>query len=136
MSVSFQSPEKEVWETKKWNHDEVCNTGVKLIPLFRRRTIWDLAHTLNIPKSTLVQIKYDSDDTCRSVLKPAMTEQHKLLRVTFCLTIIDHVTRQYDNCMQSVHVDEKWFLFLKRYRVCTLLRARWCRQGRFRIRST
>ena len=58
-------------------------------------------------------MKCDSDDpvimTCTSALKPALTERHKLLRVTFCLTKIDPVTCQYDNCMQSVHVDEKWF---------------------------
>jgi hypothetical protein len=96
----------------KWNHDEVRKT-VKLIPLFRGRTIRDLAHALSIPKSTLFRMKCDSDDpvimTCTSALKPALTERHKLLRVTFCLTNIDPVTRQYDNCMQSVHVDEKWF---------------------------
>jgi hypothetical protein len=52
-SVLFKSPEKEVWEeTQKWKHDEV-REAVKLIPLFRRRTIWDLAHALNIQKSTL-----------------------------------------------------------------------------------
>ena len=61
-------------------------------------------------------MKCDSDDpliiTCTSALKPALTEQHKLLRVTFCLTKIDPVARQYNNCMQSVHIDEKWcFIF-------------------------
>ena len=61
-------------------------------------------------------MKCDSDDpvimTCTSALKPALTEQHKLLRVTFCLTKIDPLTCRYGNCMQSVHIDEKWFLFL------------------------
>ena len=48
--------------------------------------------------------------TCTSALKPTQTEQHKLLRVNFCLTKINPVTRQYDHCYQSVHVDhEKWF---------------------------
>jgi hypothetical protein len=77
------SPQKKkCGRHKKWNHNEVCK-AVKLIPLFQRRTIWDLAHALSIPKSTLFRMKCDSDDpvimTCTSALKPALTEQHKLL---------------------------------------------------------
>ncbi len=108
------SPQKKkCGRHKKWNHDEVCKAD-KLIPLFRRRTIRDLAHALSIPKSTLFQMKYyDLNDPvimkCTSALKPALTEQHKLLRVTFCLTKIDPVTHQYDRSMQSVHVAEKWY---------------------------
>ncbi len=101
-----------MWKTQKWERDEV-REAVKLIPLFRRRAIRNLAHALSIPKSTLFRMKCDSDDpvimTCTSVLKPALTKQHKLLCVTFCLTKINPVTCQYDNCMQSVHIDEKWF---------------------------
>ena len=52
--------------------------------------------------------------TCTSALKPALTEQHKLLRVTFCLTKIDPLTRQYNHCYQSVHVDEKWFFITEK----------------------
>jgi hypothetical protein len=63
-------------------------------------------------------MKNDGDEpvimTCTSALKPALTEQHKLLRVTFCLTKIDPLTCQYDNCYQSVHVDEKWFLITEK----------------------
>ena len=83
-----------------------------LSPLFKRRTIRDLAHALGIPKSTLWDLKQDKDDpvviVCTSALKPLLTQQHELLRVTFCLTKIDPVTREYDDCFQSVNVDEKW----------------------------
>ena len=48
---------------------------------------------------------------CTSALKPLLTQQHELLRVTFCLTKIDPVTREFDDCFQSVHVDETWFFF-------------------------
>jgi hypothetical protein len=108
-----QSPEEEeVRTSQKWNHDEV-REAVALIPLFRRRTIRDLAHALGIPKSTLWDLKQDKDDpviiACTSALKPFLTEQHKLLRVTFCLTKIDPVTREYDDFFQAVRLDEKWF---------------------------
>lgn len=59
-------------------------------------------------------MKCDKDDPviipCTSALKPALTPQHELLRVSFCLTEIDPVTRLYDDYyQQSIHVDEKWF---------------------------
>jgi hypothetical protein len=63
-------------------------------------------------------LKHDKDDpviiACTSALKPLLTQQQELLSVTFCLTKIDPVTREYDDCFQSVHVDEKWFFFSER----------------------
>ena len=53
--VSFvpASPQKKkCGRHRKWDPDEI-REAVKLIPLFKRRTIWDLAHALAIPKSTL-----------------------------------------------------------------------------------
>jgi hypothetical protein len=51
------SPQKKnCGRPKKWNHDEV-REAVKLIPLFQRRTIRDLADALRIPKSTLFRMK-------------------------------------------------------------------------------
>ena len=135
------SPQKKkCGRHKKWNHDEV-RKAVKLIPLFRRRTIRDLvAHALSIPKSTLFRMKCDSDDpvimTCTSALKPALTERHKLLHVTFCLTKIDPVTRQHDNCMQSVHVDEKWFFISEEVLRLYIAPGEVVPTRRFRIRST
>ena len=89
------------------------------IPLFKRRTISDLAHApLGIPKSTLWDLKQDKGDpviiACMSALKPLFNQQHELLRITFCLTKIDPVTREHDVCFQLVHVDEKWFYISER----------------------
>ena len=124
---NFENPEvrqfrssprkKKCGRHRKWDPDEI-REAVKLIPLFKRRTIRDLAHALAIPKSTLFRLKNDGDEpvimTCTSALKPALTEQHKLLRVTFCLTKIDPLTRRYDHCYNSVHVDEKWFFITEK----------------------
>ena len=103
---------KKCGRHKKWNHDEI-REAVTLIPLFKRRTIRDLAHALGMPKSTLWDLKHDKDDpviiACTSALKPLLTQQHKSLCVTLCLTKIDPVTHEYADCFQSVHVDEEWF---------------------------
>ena len=63
---------------KKWNHDEILK-AVTLIPLFKRRTIRDLAHALGIPKSTLWDFKQDKKDNPvkiagTSALKPLLTQ--------------------------------------------------------------
>ena len=107
------SPQKHrCGRPKKWNHDDV-REAVKLIPLFQRRTISNLAAALGIPKSTLFAMKCDKDDPvmmpCTSALEPALTAEHGLLRVSFCLTKIDPATRLYDDFYQSIHVDEMWF---------------------------
>ena len=63
-------------------------------------------------------MKQDKDDpviiACTSALKPLLTQQHELLCITFCLTKIDPVTCEYDDCFQSVHVDENWFFISKK----------------------
>ena len=108
---------KKCGRRKKWNHDEV-REAVALIPLFRRRTIRDLAHALGIPKSMLWDLKQDKNNpviiACTPALKPLLTQQHELLRITFCLTKIDPVTREYDDFFQAVRLDEKWFFISKK----------------------
>jgi hypothetical protein len=103
---------KNCGRPKLWNHDEV-REAVKLVPLFQRRSIRDLAAALGIPKSTLHDMKCDTDDPviipCTSALKPALTEHHKLLRACYCVSRIDTETRLFNDFFQAVHVDEKWF---------------------------
>ena len=50
--VSYKSTEKEVWETQKMEPQRRLQR-CQIDPPFRRRTIRDRAHALNIPKSTL-----------------------------------------------------------------------------------
>ncbi len=103
---------KNCGRPKLWNHDEV-REAVKLVPLYQRRSISDLAAALGMPKSTLHDLKCDKDDPviipCTSALKPALTEHHKLLRTCYCVSRIDRETRLFNNFLQAVHVDEKWF---------------------------
>ena len=113
------SPQKlnKCGRSKKWNHDEV-REAVKLVPLFQRRTIRDLAFALGIPKSTLHAMKCDKDDpvivSCTSVLKPTLTQQHELLRACYCVSKIDPATRLYNDFYEAVHVDEKWFFITEK----------------------
>ena len=84
----------------------------------QRRTIRDLAVALGIPKSTVHAMKCDKDDPviipCTSALKPALTEQHKLLRACYCVSKIDPATRLYSDFYEAVHVDEKWFFITEK----------------------
>ena len=66
---NFQNPEvrqfrsntekKRCGRHRKWNHEEV-REAVRLLPLFQRKTIRDLAAALKIPKSTVHLMKMDS----------------------------------------------------------------------------
>ena len=102
---------------KKWNHDDI-REAVKLVPLFQRKSIRNLAAALGIPKSTLHLMKCDKDDPviipCTSALKPALTNHHKVLRACYCISKIDPVTRLYTDFYEAVHVDEKWFFITKK----------------------
>ena len=99
-------------QNQKWNHDEVREV-VRLLPLFHRRTIRDLAAALNVPMSTVHAMKCDRNDPVviptTSVLKPLPKKQHKLLRVCFCLSKMKETTLTYNAFYQSVHIDEEWF---------------------------
>jgi len=97
---------------KKWDPEAIME-AIKEIPLFRRRTIRDLAAALGIPKSTLFDLKNENDNPvimpCTSALRPLLTEHHKLMRTLFCVTKVNPDDGLYEDHYQSVHVDEKWF---------------------------
>jgi hypothetical protein len=103
---------------KKWD-PEAIKEAIKDIPLFRRRTIRDLAAALGIPKSTLFDLKNDNDNPvimpCSSALRPLLTEHHKLMRTLFCITKLNPHDGPYQDHYQSVHVDEKWFFITESY---------------------
>ncbi len=52
---------KNCGQPKLWNHDEICE-AVKLVPLYQRRSIRDLAAALGMPKSILHCLKCDKDN--------------------------------------------------------------------------
>ena len=97
---------------KKWDPEAIME-AIKEIPLFRRRTIRDLAAALGIPKSTLFDLKNENDNPvimpCTSALRPLLTDHHKLMRTLFCVTKVNPDDGLYEDHYQSVHVDEKWF---------------------------
>ena len=104
--------QKNCGRPKLWNHDEV-REAIKLVPLFHRRSIRDLAAFLGMAKSTLHDMKCDSDDPViilfTSAIKPALTEHHKVFRTCHCVSKIDEETRLFDDFFQAVHVNEKRF---------------------------
>ena len=84
--------------------------AIKEIPLFRRRTIRDLAAALGIPKSTLFDLKNENDNPvimpCTSALRPLLTEHHKLMRTLFCVTKVNPDNGLYEDHYQSEDVDD------------------------------
>jgi hypothetical protein len=85
--------------------------AVKGTPLLKRRSQRKLASALGVSK-TKVQ-KWVSSGMLRSntnSLKPFLTEDNKVKRVLFCLewrNLMD--TERYQDLMDIVHLDEKWF---------------------------
>jgi hypothetical protein len=79
------------------------------LPLNRRGTIRGLAHALGVPQTTLFQ-KLKSKEVLRvsSAVRPRLTEDNKLARLTFCLSKIKP-DGFFEDMMDVVHVDEKWF---------------------------
>ena len=101
---------------KKWD-PEAIREAILDIPLFPRRTIRDHAAALGIPKSTLFDLQNDQDNPViiphSSILKPSLSEHHKLMRKLFCIEKLNPADKLYDDYYQSVHINEKWFFFTK-----------------------
>jgi hypothetical protein len=107
----------------KWDR-VVLGEMVKGVPLKSRRTVWNLAGTVDIPKSTiqsfLKPISQKRNNANKvlvrhtSNLRPTLTATNKRARFDFCISQINNGTlhlRHPKYCAQydKVHIDEKWF---------------------------
>lgn len=103
-----------------------CNCGKKKIPFdvfqermsnvpFNKRTnIRALACAMNLPRSTVHRrVKEGLIKVEASRIKPQLTPQHRLDRISFVLKHIDH-DGMMNNFEQYIHVDEKWFYMTKK----------------------
>jgi hypothetical protein len=93
---------------------------IKEVELRKRKTIRAAAESLGVSKSTFGRWKEAKDSLFtrhRSMLKPTLTDQHKLARVLFAMEEIDETRHDqvsvdglnYKNMLDRIHVDEKWF---------------------------
>ena len=94
---------------RRWDEHETMEE-TKKIP-FRNRTTWEaLAAQLDIPETTLRRFNKKGVFRHTSPLKPFLTEEHRVARLTQCLSKIDDANpTKYRNLCDEVHVDEKWF---------------------------
>jgi len=109
-------------------HDvEAMAKAMEEIPLSKRQTVAQTALALGVPTASFHRLtKTEAIVKHSSALKPILTEENQFARVAYCLDQINKppqhpVTRQqqaqangttplkYQDQMDTIHVDEKWF---------------------------
>ncbi|WCJ20989.1 hypothetical protein M5689_003183 [Euphorbia peplus] len=91
---------------------------VKNISLSKRTNIRSLSKALGEPKSTVHRrIKEGSLRPHSNALKPYLTNENKIARLEFCLSMIDKGTIEtkpsFIDMYDRIHIDEKWFNITK-----------------------
>lgn len=104
-----------------WNR-EAIKDATKLIPKKKRAMYRSLLASLDIPKTTLYNMKLQLFKRHSSALKPTLTEEHKIARIDYALTMRDpnESLLKYSDMFDVVDVDEKWF-YLTRDKECYIL---------------
>jgi len=88
--------------------------GIEQIPLNRRSSLRSIASALGVSLTTLHRRLKDGDfRKHNSIIKPTLSQQHRLRRVGFCKNYIDMDRRKFDDMNDVIHVDEKWFYLTK-----------------------
>ncbi|KAF7123388.1 hypothetical protein RHSIM_Rhsim12G0027300 [Rhododendron simsii] len=91
---------------------------VKEIPRHRRTNIRSLSEAMKVPKSTLhPRIKEGKIRPHSNALKPYLSDEHKIARLHFCLSMLEPNSLQtqpmFKDLYNYVHIDEKWFYMTK-----------------------
>ena len=95
----------------KWDR-EAIKAEVKTIPLKKRKTDKALAGALGIPYSTVYKMRKHEKifKKHKSFLKPKLTEEHKIARIQYALSMRDpNDSTKYRDMYDTIHVDKKWF---------------------------
>lgn len=97
---------------------EIDVSRVANIPKRRRKTIRSLAYALDMSKTTLhKRVKEGALRKHTNVVKPHLTDANKIRRLNFCLSKIHpqgNLTNPlFEDMMDVVHIDEKWFFLSK-----------------------
>jgi hypothetical protein len=91
---------------------EAVKEACKEVARKKRKTIRALASSIDIPRSTIHRMKALDKIFVRhtSSLKPVLTDNHKLARIDYCLSMRDKGDpTRFADMYDMVHVDEKWF---------------------------
>ncbi|XP_015165532.1 uncharacterized protein [Solanum tuberosum] len=98
---------------------EIDMNRFREIPLRKRTTLRTLACSLDVNKSTLGRrLKGKEIQRHSNTIKPFLTEQNKISRLQFCLSMVDRDSIPDDpsfiDMYNIVHIDEKWFYMTKK----------------------
>lgn len=88
------------------------------IHLNRRTNIRSLSEAMKVPKSTLhKRIKEGMIRPHSNALKPYLSEENKIARLHFCISMLEPRNLQtqpiFKDMHNYVHIDEKWFYMTK-----------------------
>ena len=94
----------------KWDREEIKNEVMNL-PWNKRGAVLKVAGALGIPKTTALRLKKEGViHRHRSFYKPKLTDNHRIARIDHCLGMRDpNDPSKFQDMMNKVHVDEKWF---------------------------
>ncbi|KAM0860771.1 hypothetical protein ACQ4PT_046328 [Festuca glaucescens] len=87
---------------------------IKQVELRNRTTLKDLANELNMAKTTLWRrLQEGLFRRHTNAIKSTLTDDNKVARVRFCLSMFDELTLPEDPTFKEmynvIHIDEKWF---------------------------
>jgi hypothetical protein len=89
---------------------------VQNIPLRLRSSIRSLSAALGMPKSTLHD-RFKAGELRRhsNSIKPLLTDENKKARLRFCLSMVieNETSPVFEDMLDCVHIDEKWFYLTK-----------------------
>mmetsp|Transcript_19480 Transcript_19480/g.28657 ORF Transcript_19480/g.28657 Transcript_19480/m.28657 type:complete len:248 (-) Transcript_19480:593-1336(-) len=87
------------------------------IPLNQRGTIRSTSAALGIPVATLhARLKEGQIRSHTNAVKPFLTEQNVKARLEFCLKHVQMESKMFNEMMDVIHVDEKWFYMTQNMR--------------------
>jgi len=103
------SRKKQCGRKRKYQYEEIV-ARVKNLPFEKRTNLRSMSAQLEIPLGTLHTMKVKGwlyPHT--SIIKPALTEEHKKKRVEFACSEVDPVKGEFSDMEDCIHIDEKWF---------------------------
>jgi hypothetical protein len=84
--------------------------ALKAIPLKNRNNMRSIATSLGVSKSTVQRaVKARDIVPHTNAIKPYLTDDNKVARVEFCLSMLDpNASSMFQDMMNMIHIDEKW----------------------------
>ena len=88
--------------------------AIKQVDLRKRTTLRDLVNDLHMAKTTLWRcLKEELLRRHTNAIKSTLTDENKVARVRFCLSMLDQLTipedPSFNEMYNVIHIDEKWF---------------------------